>query len=30
MLSAGMGHLTFAEVPDAMATAAGLIIGGGV
>jgi AcrR family transcriptional regulator len=29
MLSAGMGHLTFAEVPDAMATAAGLVIGRG-
>jgi AcrR family transcriptional regulator len=27
MLSAGMGHLTFAEVPDAMATAAGIVIG---
>ena len=26
MLSAGMGHLTFAEVPEAMATAAGLVI----
>jgi AcrR family transcriptional regulator len=27
MLSAGMGHLTFAEVPQAMATAAGLVVG---
>ena len=27
MLSAGMGHLTFAEVPEAMATAARLVIG---
>jgi AcrR family transcriptional regulator len=27
MLSAGMGNLTFAEVPEAMATAAGLVIG---
>jgi hypothetical protein len=26
MLSAGMGHLTFAEIPDAMAAAAGLVI----
>jgi AcrR family transcriptional regulator len=27
MLSAGMGHLTFAEIPDAMAAAAGLVVG---
>ncbi len=27
MLSAGMGHLTYSEVPDAMATAAGLVLG---
>ena len=27
MLSAGMGHLTFAEVPDAMAIAAALVLG---
>jgi AcrR family transcriptional regulator len=27
MLSGGMGHLTFAEVPDAMATAATLVLG---
>ena len=26
MLSAGMGHLTFAEIPDAMAAAAGLVV----
>jgi AcrR family transcriptional regulator len=27
MLSAGMGHLTFDEIPDAMAAAAGLVVG---
>jgi hypothetical protein len=27
MLSAGMGHLTFEEVPGAMATAAALVLG---
>jgi len=27
MLSAGMGHLSFAEVPEAMATATGLVLG---
>ncbi len=27
MLSAGMGHITFADVPDAMATAAALVLG---
>jgi AcrR family transcriptional regulator len=28
MLSAGMGHMTFADVPGAMATAAALVLGG--